>query len=126
VRQGVEFLRELSLSGGTEVGKTVAIIGGGNVAIDVARSAVRLGAQKVNIIYRRTKTEMPVWEEERVAAEAEGVTITYLSAPQEVLTEESRIVGVRCIRMELGEPDSSGRRRPIPVPGASTKSLRIS
>ena len=118
VRQGVEFLRELSLSGRTEVGKTVAIIGGGNVAIDVARSAVRLGAQEVNIIYRRTKAEMPVWEEERVAAEAEGVTITYLSAPQEVLTEESRIVGVRCIRMELGEPDSSGRRRPIPVPGS--------
>ena len=118
VRQGVEFLRELNLTGRAEVGKRVAIIGGGNVAIDVARSAVRLGAQEVNIIYRRTKAEMPAWEEERVAAEAEGVTITFLSAPQEVLTEEDRVVGLRCIRMELGEPDSSGRRRPIPVPGS--------
>jgi len=118
VRQGVEFLREFNLRGRAEVGKKVAIIGGGNVAIDVARSAVRLGAQEVNIIYRRTRAEMPAWEEERVAAEAEGVKITYLSAPQELLTEEGRVIGVRCIRMELGEPDSSGRRRPIPVPGS--------
>ena len=118
VRQGVDFLRELNLTGQAEVGKRVAIIGGGNVAIDVARSAVRLGAEEVNIIYRRTRAEMPAWEEERVAAEAEGVKITYLSAPQEVLTEEGNVVGLRCIRMELGEPDSSGRRRPIPVPGS--------
>ena len=118
VRQGVDFLRELNLTGKTKVGKRVAIIGGGNVAIDVARSAVRLGAAEVNIIYRRTRAEMPAWEEERVAAEAEGVAITYLSAPQEVLTDDGRIVGLRCIRMELGEPDSSGRRRPIPIPGS--------
>jgi heterodisulfide reductase subunit A-like polyferredoxin len=118
VRQGVDFLRELNLTGKTKVGKRVAIIGGGNVAIDVARSAVRLGAAEVNIIYRRTRAEMPAWEEERVAAEAEGVAITYLSAPQEVLTDDGRVVGLRCIRMELGEPDSSGRRRPIPVPGS--------
>jgi heterodisulfide reductase subunit A2 len=118
VRQGVEFLRELNLTGQVQVGKKVAIIGGGNVAIDVARSAVRLGTHEVNIIYRRTRAEMPAWEEERTAAEAEGVTITYLSAPQEILTEEGRVVGIRCIRMELGEPDSSGRRRPLPLPGS--------
>jgi len=118
VRQGVDFLRELNLSGQAKIGKRVAIIGGGNVAIDVARSAVRLGAEEVNIIYRRTRAEMPAWEEERVAAEAEGAKITYLSAPQEVLTEEGNVVGLRCIRMELGEPDSSGRRRPIPIPGS--------
>jgi heterodisulfide reductase subunit A-like polyferredoxin len=118
VRQGVTFLRELNLSGRAEVGKKVAIIGGGNVAIDVARSAVRLGAEEVHIIYRRTRAEMPAWEEERIAAEAEGVAITYLSAPQEVLTDEGRVTGLRCIRMELGEPDSSGRRRPIPIPGS--------
>jgi len=118
VRQGVDFLRELNLRGQAKVGKKVAIIGGGNVAIDVSRSAVRLGAEEVNIIYRRTSAEMPAWEEERVAAEAEGVKITYLSAPQEVLTKEGKVVGLRCIRMELGEPDSSGRRRPIPVPGS--------
>jgi heterodisulfide reductase subunit A-like polyferredoxin len=118
VRQGVEFLKEVNLTGKTDPGKQVAIIGGGNVAIDVARSAIRLGAQKVNIVYRRTRNEMPAWEEEIQAAEDEGVEITYLSAPQEVLTRDGQVVGLRCIRMELSEPDSSGRKRPIPVPGS--------
>jgi NADPH-dependent glutamate synthase beta subunit-like oxidoreductase len=116
VQQGVNFLREVNLKGTAPVGKRIAIIGGGNVAIDVARSAVRLGADEVNIVYRRTRAEMPAWEEEIRAAEEEGVKITYLSAPQEVLTQDARVVGLRCIRMELGEPDSSGRRRPIPIP----------
>jgi len=118
VRQGVDFLREVNLTGKAEVGKRVAIIGGGNVAIDVARCAVRLGAEKVNIIYRRTRGEMPAWEEEIHAAETEGAETTYLSAPQEILTADGKVVGLRCIRMELGEPDSSGRRRPVPVPGS--------
>jgi heterodisulfide reductase subunit A-like polyferredoxin len=118
VRQGVDFLREVNLTGKTHVGQKVAIIGGGNVAIDVSRSAVRLGAKEVNIIYRRTRAEMPAWEEEIQAAEAEGVKISYLSAPQEVLVRDGSVVGLRCIRMELGEPDSSGRRRPVPVPGS--------
>ncbi|MEK6195220.1 MAG: FAD-dependent oxidoreductase, partial [Deltaproteobacteria bacterium] len=118
VRQGVDFLREVNLTGKTDVGQKVAIIGGGNVAIDVSRSAVRLGAKEVSIIYRRTRAEMPAWEEEIEAAEAEGVRITYLSAPQEVLVRDGSVVALRCIRMELGEPDSSGRRRPVPVPGS--------
>ena len=118
VRQGVDFLREVNLTGKAPVGKHVAIIGGGNVAIDVSRSAVRLGAESVQIIYRRTRAEMPAWEEEIQAAETEGVGLTYLAAPQEVLTEGGRVTGLRCIRMELGEPDSSGRRRPVPVPGS--------
>jgi heterodisulfide reductase subunit A-like polyferredoxin len=118
VRQGVEFLREVNLTGKTEVGRKVAIVGGGNVAIDVARSAVRLGAEEVSIIYRRTRNEMPAWEEEIQAAEQEGTNITYLSAPQEVLTRDGKVVGLRCIRMELTEPDSSGRKRPIPIPGS--------
>ena len=118
VRQGVDFLRELNLTGKVEVGKKVAIIGGGNVAIDVARSAVRLDAEEVSIIYRRTRAEMPAWEEEIQAAETEGVNITYLAAPQEILTRDGKVVGLRCIRMELGEPDSSGRRRPVPIPGS--------
>jgi NADPH-dependent glutamate synthase beta subunit-like oxidoreductase len=118
VRQGVDFLREVNLSGTAPVGKHVAIIGGGNVAIDVARSAVRLGAESVQIIYRRTRAEMPAWEEEIQAAETEGVSLTYLSAPQEILTTDGKVTGLRCIRMELGEPDSSGRRRPVPVPGS--------
>ena len=90
VRQGVDFLREVNLSGKAEVGKKLAIIGGGNVAIDVARAAVRLGADEVSIIYRRTRAEMPAWEEEIQAAEDEGTQITYLSAPQEVLTRDGR------------------------------------
>jgi len=118
VRQGVDFLREVNLSGKADVGQKVAIIGGGNVAIDVARAAVRLGAGEVSIVYRRTRTEMPAWEEEIQAAEDEGTQITYLSAPQEVLTRDGNVVGLRCIRMELSEPDSSGRKRPIPVPGS--------
>ncbi len=118
VRQGVDFLREVNLSGSAPVGRHVAIIGGGNVAIDVARSAVRLGAESVQIIYRRTRAEMPAWEEEIQAAETEGVSLTYLSAPQEILATDGKVTGLRCIRMELGEPDSSGRRRPVPVPGS--------
>jgi heterodisulfide reductase subunit A-like polyferredoxin len=118
VRQGVDFLREVNLYGKTRVGRRVAIIGGGNVAIDVSRSAVRLGAEEVTIVYRRTRTEMPAWEEEIRAAEAEGVKITYLAAPQEILTREGRVQAMRCIRMALTEPDSSGRRRPVPVPGS--------
>ena len=118
VRQGVDFLREVNLTGMTRVGRKVAIIGGGNVAIDVSRSAVRLGAEETTIIYRRTRSEMPAWEEEIQAAEAEGVGITYLAAPQEVLTRDGQVVGLRCIRMQLTEPDSSGRKRPVPIPGS--------
>ncbi|EFK07878.1 CoB--CoM heterodisulfide reductase iron-sulfur subunit A family protein [delta proteobacterium NaphS2] len=124
VRQGVDFLREVNLNGTTEVGRQVAIIGGGNVAIDVSRAAVRLGAEAVHILYRRTRAEMPAWEEEIEAAEAEGVQIDYLTAPKEVLVREGRVVGLRCLRMELGEPDASGRRRPVPIPD-STYDLEI-
>ncbi|MCP4119794.1 MAG: FAD-dependent oxidoreductase, partial [Desulfobacteraceae bacterium] len=118
VCQGVKFLRRMNLGETIEVGKQVAVIGGGNVAIDVARSALRLGADAVTLVYRRTRTEMPAWEEEIHAAEDEGVEIVYLAAPQEVLGETGRVTGLGCIRMELGEPDSSGRRRPVPVPGS--------
>ncbi len=118
VCQGVDFLRELNLTGTTKVGKKVCIIGGGNVAIDVARSAVRLGAKEVTILYRRTRKEMPAWEEEIVAAEEEGTKITYLAAPQMVVEEKGHVKALRVIKMELGEPDSSGRRRPVPIPGS--------
>ncbi|RPJ81178.1 MAG: FAD-binding protein, partial [Deltaproteobacteria bacterium] len=118
VRQGVDFLKEVNLTGRADIGKKVAIIGGGNVAIDVSRSVIRLGAEEVTIVYRRTRSEMPAWEEEIHAAEEEGVKITYLSAPQEIVVKEGRVSGLRCIRMELSEPDSSGRKRPVPIPGS--------
>ncbi len=118
VRQGVDFLRELNLTGETKVGKKVGIIGGGNVAIDVARASVRLGADEVTILYRRTRKEMPAWEEEICAAEDEGTKITYLAAPQEVVEKDGKVAALRVIKMELGEPDESGRRRPVPVPGS--------
>ena len=118
VRQGVEFLKEVNLTGTAEVGEHVAIIGGGNVAIDVSRSAIRLGAKSVTILYRRSRAEMPAWEEEILAAEEEGVKLVYLTAPQEILTSDGKVTGVRCVNMKLTEPDSSGRRRPIPIPGS--------
>jgi len=118
VRQGVDFLKELNLTGKTEIGSKIGIIGGGNVAIDVARCAIRLGAEEVRIFYRRTRKEMPAWEEEIQAAEDEGVKIDYLTAPVEVLVQNGKVVGLKCLRMELGEPDESGRRRPVPVQGS--------
>lgn len=118
VIQGVDFLRELNLTGSTKVGRNIGIIGGGNVAIDVARSALRLGAEDVRILYRRTRKEMPAWEEEIHAAEEEGTKIEYLTAPVEVLDENGSLKGLRCRKMELGEPDASGRRRPVPIPGS--------
>ncbi|MCF6247571.1 MAG: FAD-dependent oxidoreductase [Desulfobacula sp.] len=118
VRQGVDVLRELNLTGETKIGKKVAIIGGGNVAIDVARSAVRMGADEVTILYRRTRKEMPAWEEEIRAAEDEGTKIIYLAAPQKLVEENGKVVAVTVLKMELGEPDASGRRRPVPVVGS--------
>ncbi len=118
VLQGVSYLKDLNLNGTAPTGKKVAVVGGGNVAVDVARSAIRLGAEEVTILYRRTREEMPAISEEVDAALEEGIKIEYLSAPQEILASGKKITGVRCIRMELGEPDSSGRRSPIPVPGS--------
>ena len=121
VIQGVEFLKELNEKGKADVGKNVVIIGGGNVAIDVARSAIRLGAEKVRILYRRTRKEMPASEEEVRAAEEEGVEITYLTAPKRIIEEKGRIKQIECIKMRLGEPDETGRRRPIPIEGSEHK-----
>jgi len=118
VKQGVQFLKEVNLTGKTTVGKKIAIIGGGNVAIDVSRAAVRMGAKEVTIVYRRTSREMPAFKEEVKAAQDEGVLIRFLAAPQEVIAEDGKVIGLRCIEMELGEADSSGRRSPIPVPGS--------
>jgi len=118
VRQGVDFLREVNLSGSSKVGRKVAVVGGGNVAVDVARSALRMGAEEVTIAYRRTRREMPALREEIEAAECEGIHIAYLCAPQQILDRDGEVSGIRLIQMELGEADSSGRRRPVPIPGS--------
>ena len=118
VVSGVDFLRTLNLGGKVKVEDRVAVIGGGNVAMDAARSSLRLGAKEVTILYRRSRSEMPASDEEIDAALEEGIRIEYLVAPIGVVTKENRVAGIRCIRMELGEPDASGRRRPVPVKGS--------
>lgn len=118
VMHGVEFLRRANLGELKECKGRVIIVGGGDVAIDAARVATRLGASKVSIFYRRTRREMPARENEIEDAIAEGVEILYLTAPAQVLTKDGKVTGMQCVRMELGEPDSSGRRRPVPVPGS--------
>lgn len=115
---GVEFLRRANLGQHLELGERVAVIGGGNVAMDCARSSVRLGAREVNLVYRRSRAEMPANEEEVIAAEEEGVNYYLLANPTRILAENGRVTGMECIRMKLGEPDSSGRRRPVPVEGS--------
>jgi glutamate synthase (NADPH/NADH) small chain len=101
------------------VGDRVAIIGGGDTAVDCARSSIRLGAKEVTIVYRRTEAEMPGNKVERHTCVEEGVNINYLQAPVEYLGDDSgRVSGMKVIRMELGEPDRSGRRRPVPVEGS--------
>lgn len=117
VSEALGFLRDVKLGKQVSVGDKVAVIGGGNVAIDAARVALRQGAKQVSIIYRRTRTEMPASDEEIEAAEEEGISISYLAAPSKVLGD-NRVTGLECIRMKLGEPDASGRARPIPVKGS--------
>ena len=97
-------------------GKRVAVIGGGNVAMDAARSALRLGAEEVHIVYRRSEKEMPARLEEVHHAKEEGIIFDVLTNPVEIIGEDGWVKGLKCIRMELGEPDSSGRRRPIAIP----------
>ncbi|HOO72916.1 MAG TPA: NADH-quinone oxidoreductase subunit NuoF [Spirochaetota bacterium] len=108
----VEFLRQFNLNEKIDIGKSVAVIGGGNSAIDSARSALRLGAQDVTIFYRRERKEMPAQEEEIVAAEEEGVKIEYLVAPIEVMRQDGRVIGLKLSRQQLGKFDRSGRKRP--------------
>jgi len=114
---GTDFLHRANAGEAVEVGKKVVVIGGGDTAIDAARVARRLGAEAI-ILYRRTRTEMPAIQEEIDGAEAEGVRIDLLAAPIEIYTDGNGLAtGMKCQRMELGEPDSSGRRRPVPIEG---------
>ena len=114
VIDGATFLRKVSLGEKVAAGNSVAVIGGGNVAIDSARTALRLGAKQVKILYRRTRAEMPASPEEVEGALEEGIDIVFLTAPLSIDQEKGRLK-LDCIRMELGEPDASGRRSPVPV-----------
>lgn len=115
---GLRFLRDIKVGKPISIGPRVAVIGGGNVALDTARTALRLGAKEVVILYRRSREEMPVSDMEYAEALAEGVQVQFLSAPTRIVSENWKVVGLQCIRMQLGEPDASGRRRPLPVPGS--------
>ncbi len=116
---GVKYL--LDISQGKDPypeGKKVVVVGGGNVAIDCVRSSFRIGKEDVNLVYRRTIVEMPADPVEIHDAEEEQVKFHYLCNPTRIIAQEGKVVGVECIRMELGEPDKSGRRRPVPVVGS--------
>lgn len=115
----IEFLRKVNLAEKVQLGKKVVVIGGGNAAVDSARSALRMGAQEVTIVYRRSRKEMPAnpWEVEE--AELEGVKIMFLSAPVRVLGRDGKVSAIECLKMRLGEPDASGRSRPVPIEGSN-------
>ncbi len=118
VYYGIDFLRRANLEGKIEVGSHVAVIGGGNSAIDAARTALRLGAKEVTIVYRRSLAEMPADPDEIEEAMKEGIKIRFLAAPTSFDGIDGTLKEMRCIRMRLGIPDESGRRRPEPVPGS--------
>jgi dihydropyrimidine dehydrogenase (NAD+) subunit PreT len=111
------FIEGIKTGAPPAVGRHVVVIGGGNTAIDVAREAVRLGAEEVTVAYRRTEAEMPAYPHEVEEARQEGVQFAWLTAPTRFLGR-LRVEGVECVRMQLGEPDASGRARPEPVPGS--------
>ena len=110
---GIEFMRAVNLDGKPAIGKKCAVIGGGNVAMDVCRSAVRLGAEDVYIIYRRSEAELPADKAEVAEAVEEGVKFRYLNAPVEIVGEDGKVTGLKVELMELGEADEKGRRKPV-------------
>lgn len=115
VMNAVDFLRAIAIGEKITVGERVAVIGGGNTAIDAARMAKRLGAREVMILYRRSRGEMPALPHEVELAERDGIKFYFLVAPKRIIGENGRVKAVECLRMRLGEPDENGRRRPIPI-----------
>jgi heterodisulfide reductase subunit A len=118
VIHALDFLRMLNSGVDIKLGTKVAVIGGGNAAIDAARAALRLGAKEVTIVYRRSREEMPAISTEVEEAEREGIKIHFLAAPNKVLSKDGQLSALECVKMELGEPDASGRRRPVAVKGS--------
>ena len=115
---GLRFLRDVKVGRPLRIGSRVAVIGGGNVALDASRTAIRLGADEVSIYYRRSREEMPVTEVEYDEAVAEGIKTNFLVSPTRIVNDNWKVAGLNCINMRLGEPDASGRRRPVPIPGS--------
>ncbi|MDD5591239.1 MAG: NAD(P)-binding protein [Dehalococcoidales bacterium] len=118
VLSGIEFLRNVTLGNKVSLGNKIAVIGGGNTAMDVARTAIRLGVKEVNVVYRRSRLEMPANAEEIEQAEEEGVHFQFLTAPVKAEARAGKVAAMECIKMALGEPDNSGRRRPEPIAGS--------
>jgi heterodisulfide reductase subunit A-like polyferredoxin len=118
VMEGIRFLREVNLGEKVDVGKKTAVIGGGNTAVDCARTAKRLGAEDVTIVYRRSRSEMPASAEEIASVEEEGIPIEFLTTPTRFFSKNGRLSDMECVRMKLGEPDVSGRPRPIAIEGS--------
>ncbi|MBM3322879.1 4Fe-4S dicluster domain-containing protein [candidate division WOR-3 bacterium] len=118
VVDALTFLRQADSNPGARLHGTVLVVGGGNSALDSARTALRMGADRVEVLYRRTRREMPALPSEIAEAEAEGAKIRILTLPAELLHDGARLTGVRCVRTRLGTPDESGRRRPEVVPGS--------
>ncbi len=120
VLHGVDYLRRVLTGEEVKIGSKVVVVGGGNVAIDVARTALRTGSDQVFILYRRTKEEMPASKEEVRHLEEEGVRIEFLAAPVKVHADaDGQMTGLECVRMSLGEADDSGRRRPVMIEGSN-------
>jgi NADPH-dependent glutamate synthase beta subunit-like oxidoreductase/ferredoxin len=118
VVSAVSFLNDVNQGERPNVGNKVAVIGGGNTAVDSARSALRLGAQEVHMVYRRSQEAMPAAKEEIEEAILEGIQVAYLTSPVEILGQDGKVSAVKCIRNELGEPDASGRQSPLPIQGS--------
>lgn len=117
VIHAITFLRKVNLGRKIDLGEKIAVVGGGNVAVDAARAAKRLGANPF-IVYRRSREQMPAYTEEVCAAEKEGIELEFLTNPQKFLGKNGEVVGMECLRMKLGGFDSSGRKRPIPIEGS--------
>ena len=118
---GINFLQRVASGEDIPMGRTAAVVGGGNTAVDCARTLLRKGLDKVYMVYRRTRNEMPANEVEIVASEEEGIIFSFLAAPTQVIgNEEGKVTQLEYLKMELGEPDASGRRRPVPIEGSET------
>jgi heterodisulfide reductase subunit A-like polyferredoxin len=115
VVSAVSFLKDVNLEKQVELGSRVVVVGGGNAAVDAARSAVRLGAKEVTVLYRRSNEEMPAYSKEVSEAKEEGVNFQFLALPKTVLGKNKKVVALECIKTRLGDPDDSGRRQPYPV-----------